>query len=106
MSIKKGLTILKSLALALLIAGIVGQVWTLAMWNHYAAQLPRFPVPEQGRVYQLALHGIVVYQTAKEHTSFWMISNWSWVIFCIGFAAGIVYQWKSGELSKYFQTLK
>jgi hypothetical protein len=97
------LTILKSLAITLLVAGLLGQVWTLAMWNHYAAELPRIPVPEQGRVYQLALHGIVVYQTAKEHSLFWMISDWSWVIFCIGFAAALVHQWKSGKLATYFR---
>ncbi len=97
---------MKSLAIALLIVGLSGQAWTLAMWNHSAAALPRTPVPEEGRVYQLALHGIVVYQTAKEHSIFWTISDWSWVIFCIGFAAGLVHQWKSGKLSKYFRTLK
>lgn len=96
-------TVLKPLSIALLIAGLLGQMWTLAMWNHYAAALPRIPIQAEGRVYQLSMHGIVVYQTAKEHSLFWMISDWSWVVFCIGAAAGLVHQWKSGELSRYFR---
>ena len=92
----------KTLAIALMAMGLLGQVWTLGAWNRYATELPHSPNPEIGRVYRLALHGFVVYQTEREHSIYWGVENWSWGIFCVGFAFGLAHQWKSGELKKYF----
>jgi hypothetical protein len=93
---------LKMLSIALMAIGLLGQMWTLAAWNRYAKELPRFPDAKSGRVYRLDLHGLLVYQTAREHSIFWGIENWSWMIFCVGIVLGLVVQWRSGELRKYF----
>ena len=96
---KQGL--LKMMSIALMGIGLMGQTWTLAAWNRYAKELPRLPDAKSGRVYRLDLHGLLVYQTASEHSIFWGIENWSWIIFCVGIALGLILQCRFGKLSKY-----
>ena len=96
----KGLAFLKIVATTLLMVGLLGGLWTLATWNYDAGALPRSPDPTSGRVYRLTEHDVTVYQTRREHTFYWAISEWSWPIFCIGMGLALIHDWRSGELRR------
>lgn len=48
------------------VVGLAGILWTASIWYQYQRTLPRQPDALAGRVYPLNVHGIVVYQTARE----------------------------------------
>ena len=83
--------------------GILGQIWNFGIWEYEARVLPRSPEIATGRVYRLSLHGLLVYQTAREHSIYWGIEAWSSWIFYIGWAMALIHIWKSGELKRFLK---
>jgi hypothetical protein len=86
-----------------MLLGLAGQFWTLAVWNYDASALPHSPAPESGRVFELNFHGVSVYQTAREHITYWSIDDGSSALFIVGFALGVVHVWKSEGLRKFLR---
>ncbi|HVA95744.1 MAG TPA: hypothetical protein VNI36_12680 [Candidatus Dormibacteraeota bacterium] len=100
----KRLKYLKMAAVTFMLLGLAGQLWTLAAWNYDASALPRSPDAQSGRVYKLNFHGITVYQTTREHTIYWGTDDASNILFIVGFAFGILHEWKSEGLMKFLGT--
>jgi hypothetical protein len=69
---------LEALAKAFLASGALGLLLTFLNWNIYCTHLPTSPE----RVYRLAQHGMVVYQTRAEHLVYWGVCDTS-VILCL-----------------------
>ena len=57
---------LKTLTITFMAAGTFGLLLTFLLWNLYATYLPAYD-SATGRIYRLAQHGLIVYQTKAEH---------------------------------------
>ena len=56
------------LAIVLIAAGFIGQLWSNQIWNHYLDTLPRAPDVATARTYRDDnFHGYVLYETREEH---------------------------------------
>jgi hypothetical protein len=89
--------LLKAVTIALVGGATLGMASGFILWEIYANTLPHSPDPASGRIYRLAMHGLVLYQTAGEHALFWGVVKWSIALVWLGAAAGLIYQWKFGE---------
>lgn len=92
--------LLRIASITLCVAGLLGALWSMAIYNLYFDNLPRSPNPATGSLYPLNIHGVVVYQTLKERSHLDNWEHWSWGTFIFGFVLGLIHQWRSGELRK------
>jgi hypothetical protein len=88
---------LKRLTIALMAAATLGLLLTFLLWNLYSAHLPTFPDPATGRIYRLAQHGLIVYQTKGEHLLYWSVLLCSVVLGCFGGFGIVIYEWISDK---------
>lgn len=72
------------IALMILIPGAVLWLYTWALWSSYV-NLPRRPIPTEGRIYPRGIHGITVYQTAEERNKLNILFRVSIPVSVIGF---------------------
>jgi hypothetical protein len=86
----------KVIAAVLLVAGLAGQVWSDKIWNTYFLTLPRAANPTSGRTYaDDSFHGIVVYETAKEHFKLYAVEYSSEASVAIGLMIAVLSEWKT-----------
>ena len=91
------LATLKALALLFLLPGLGGLIVSAMISTHYLDTMPRWPVPEEGRVVARGIHGVSVYQTPEEDRQLTLIEYSSLGIFLTGLALGVVYMEKWGS---------
>lgn len=87
---------LKFFALLFLLPGIAGLITSAMISAHYLDVMPKWPAPEQNRVVPRGIHGITVYQTAKENRNLNLIEYSSVGVFSVGLVLGLVYLEKWG----------
>ena len=97
------LKVWKIAAITLTIAAILGGLWGLTIYGRYWDVLPRSPDASSGRIYPFGMRGITVYETLQEHKYLDYIETLSSAAFYAGFALALAYEWKSGELRRYFR---
>ena len=95
------LTTLKFFALLFLLPGLGGLIVSAMVSTHYLQALPKVPVPEQNRMVPRGIHGITVYQTAKEDRNLNVLEYSSVAVFCLGLILGLVYleKWGAAQTS-------
>ena len=86
---------LKTYALALMLPGLAGLIVSAMISVHYLDTMPRWPSPTELRIVPRNVHGIVVYQTAKEDRMLDLAEFSSVGVFLAGLGLGLVYleQW-------------
>jgi hypothetical protein len=92
------LTILKIFALAFLLLGLAGLIASATISTHYLDVRPTAPAPGEGRTVPRNIHGVIVYQTAKEDR---MLSTCEWSavgIFLVGLTLSAIYLEKWGSM--------
>lgn len=82
---------------ALFLAGMLGLIWTMAIYNVYLDKLPRSPNVATGNVYPLNVHGVGVYQTLTERSHLNNVEHGSWGIIICGIVLGMIDQWREDE---------
>jgi hypothetical protein len=82
---------------ALLVSGILGLLWGMAIYNVYLDKLPRSPNPTTGNIYSLNIHGVAVYQTLRERSHLDNVEHGSWAIIIFGGVLGLIWQWSEDE---------
>jgi hypothetical protein len=87
------MSILRKTVISLLLVGFILSIGR-AVFIHlsYAAEMPRVPDPQTGRVYAITVnHGTVVYVTGEEwHWADFVLNNGLWLAVVCGGALGIV----------------
>ena len=92
------LTILKIFALAFLLVGLAGLIASATISTHYLDVLPTSPAPGEGRTVPRDIHGLIVYQTAKQDR---ILSTCEWTavgIFLVGLTLSAIYLEKWGSI--------
>jgi hypothetical protein len=94
------LATLKFFALVFLLAGLAGLIASAAISTHYVVVMPPKPAPEKLRVIPRSIHGVTVYQTAKENS---LLNTWEYTsvgIFLVGLTLSAIYmeQWGSMQV--------
>ena len=92
------LATLKFFALLFLLFGLAGLIASAAISTHYLVVMPQKPVPEELRVVPRSIHGVTVYQTAKEDR---LLRTWEYSsvgIFLVGVVLSVVYLEKWGSM--------
>lgn len=92
------LAVLRFFTLLFLLPGLAGLLVAAMISTHYLDSMPKDPVIAEGRVVPREIHGIVVYQTAKEDRRLSVVEYSSVGIFIIGLSLGLVYLEKWGTL--------
>jgi hypothetical protein len=97
------LAVLKFFALVFLLPGLGGLVFSAMVSTDYLENLPKSPTPTEQRLTPRNVHGIVIYQTAREDERLSIMEYGSVSVFLVGLLLGIVYleKWSSsrqGEL--------
>ena len=82
------------------IAGILGLLWTMAIYNAYIDNLPRFPDPATGNIYPLNAHGVGVYQTLAERSHLDNVEYASWTCIIFSFVLGMIHQWREDRKTR------
>jgi hypothetical protein len=82
---------LKFCALLFLLPGLAGLIISALISTHYLGSMPKWPVPEEGRVVAREIHGTTVYQTEHENRELDLIEYSSVGVFLIGLVLGVVY---------------
>lgn len=85
------LTALKFFALLLLLPGLAGLIISAVISTHYLDSMPKWPVPEEGRVVAREIHGTTVYQTAGENRELNLVEYSSVGVFLAGLVLGVIY---------------
>jgi len=85
----------KGTAIVLIVAGTLGALWGLAVWNRYWDILPRSPDLASGRVNPFSMRGVIVYETPQEGAYLNRVWDLSAGAFYVGFALGLAYKWNS-----------
>ncbi len=88
---------LKFFALLFLLFGLTGLIASAAISTHYLDVMPRVPAPGELRVVPRNIHGMTVYQTAKEDQ---FLNAWEYSsvgTFLVGLVLSAVYleKWSS-----------
>jgi hypothetical protein len=96
MSAKWG-RLLKVTHVACFVGGVIGLLWSMAIYQTYFNNLPRSPNPQTGNLYPLNIHGAVVYQTLQQSCRLDNWQHWSWGFVILGAVLGWLYQWRSGD---------
>jgi len=89
---------LKFFALVFLLAGLAGLITSATISTHYLEVMPQKPIPEELRVVPRSIHGVTVYQTAKEDR---LLSTWEYTsvgIFLVGITLSAIYMEKWGSM--------
>lgn len=86
----------RTIALVLLIPGLLVWVYSGTIWTRYLQALPRVPDQNTGRVYPGNIHGIVVYQTRAEQMRLDLTQDISIGVFFLGLLIGALEErpWK------------
>jgi len=90
------LGVLRFFALLFLLPGLAGLVISAWVSTSYLENLPRMPIPAQSRMIPRNIHGIIVYETAKEDHRLEVLEDTSVGIFLVGLTLGLVYMRKWG----------
>lgn len=90
------LPVLKFFALLFLLPGLAGLIISALISTHYLDSMPKWPVPEEGRVVAREIHGTTVYQTEHENRELDLIEYSSVGVFLVGLVLGVVYLEKWG----------
>jgi hypothetical protein len=90
---------LKALTITFIAGGTFGLLLTFLLWTAYSTYLPRTPDPATGRIYRLAQHGLMVYQTRREHLLYWGVLDCSVVLCVLGGFGIVMHDWMSDKLS-------
>jgi len=93
---------LRFLSLVFLLPGLGGLILSAMISTHYLDTMPRWPVPDEGRIVARGIHGIAVYQTEEEDRQLSLIEYSSIGFFLVGLALGVVYleKWGSTQTSR------
>ena len=91
---------LRFLSLAFLLPGLGGLVLSAMISTHYLDTMPRYPVPEEGRIIARGIHGIAVYQTEEEDRRLSLIEYGSVGFFAVGLILSFVYLEKWGRVEE------
>jgi hypothetical protein len=96
---RTNLVVLKFFALLFLLPGLGGLVFSAMVSTDYLENLPKSPTPSEQRMTPRNVHGIVIYQTAKEDQRLSVMEYGSVSVFLIGLLLGIVYleKWSSSH---------
>ena len=94
------LATLKALALLFLLPGLGGLIVSAMISTYYLETMPRWPVPEEGRIVVRGIHGVAIYQTPEEDRQLTLIEYSSVGIFLTGLALGVVYLEKWGSVQE------
>ena len=92
------LATLKFFALLFLLFGLAGLIASAAISTHYLVVMPQKPAPEELRVVPRSIHGVTVYQTAKENR---LLSTWEFTsvgVFLVGVTLSVIYLEKWGSM--------
>lgn len=96
------LATLKFFALLFLLFGLAGLIASAAISTHYLVVLPRVPAPgptpDEFRSLPRSIHGVTVYQTAKENR---LLNMWEFTsvgIFLVGVTLSVIYLEKWGGM--------
>lgn len=92
------LATLKFFALAFLLVGLAGLIASATISTHYLDVMPHGPEPGELRVVPRSIHGVTVYQTAKEDR---LLSTWEYSavgVFLVGLVLSAVYLEKWGTM--------
>ena len=93
--------LLKIAAVLLIVAGLVGQVWSQRLWDLYFDTLPHSADKAAGRVYlDNNFHGVPVYETSQEHFRLYAVEYSSEALFFLGLVAGAFAEWKGHRAKK------
>ena len=92
-----GEKLVKITSIASFIAGFLGLLWTMAIYNTYLDRLPRSPDAVNGNIYALNAHGVVVYQTLAERSHLNHVEYWAWGLGIFGAVLGMICQWREDE---------
>lgn len=92
------LATLRFLSLLFLLPGLGGLVISAVISTQYLNTLPRWPVPEEGRIVVRGIHGVTIYQTQEEDTRLSVIEFSSVGCFLVGLTLGVVYLERWGSL--------
>ena len=88
---------LNYVAIALMLFGIAGGVWSSSIWSQYLRTLSRTPNAALKRIYPRNIHGIVVYQTYAERTRLNTIEYSSAGLFLLGLLIGGILEEQRGR---------
>jgi hypothetical protein len=96
---RTNLALLKFFALLFLMPGLGGLVFSAMVSTDYLENMPKSPAPSAQRTTPRDIHGIVVYQTAKEDQRLSAMEYSSVSVFLVGLVLGIVYleKWSSSR---------
>jgi hypothetical protein len=89
---------LKFFALVFLLSGLAGLIASATISTHYLDAMPRVPTPGELRIVPRNIHGVTVYQTAKEDR---FLNAWEYSsvgIFLVGLVLSGVYLEKWGSI--------
>jgi hypothetical protein len=97
------LATLKFFALVFLLFGLAGLIASATISTHYLEVMPRVPTPgeptpDETRIVPRSIHGVTVYQTAKEDR---LLSTWEYSsvgIFLVGVTLSVIYLEKWGSM--------
>jgi len=90
------LTLMKRLALVLLLPGLGGLIVSAMISVHCLATMPQMPDLEAGRVVPRAIHGTTVYQTPQEDRRLNILEYASAGVASLGLAFSMVFLAKWG----------
>jgi hypothetical protein len=86
----------KVVAIVLIVAGFIGQVWSHEIWNRYLDTLPRSPDVAAGRTHRDDnFHGYVLYETREEHFRLYAIEYSSEGLVFLGLLVGAFGEWRT-----------
>jgi hypothetical protein len=96
---RTNLALLKFFALLFLLPGLGGLVFSAMVSTDYLENLPKVPMPGEQRMTPRNVHGVVIYQTAKEDQRLSAMEYTSVSVFLVGLLLGIVYleKWSSSR---------
>jgi hypothetical protein len=92
------LATLKFFALVFLLVGLAGLIASATISTHYLDVMPQKPAPAALRVVPRSIHGVTVYQTAKEDR---FLNTWEYTsvgIFLVGLTLSAIYLEKWGSM--------
>lgn len=90
------LGVLRFFALLFLLPGLAGLVLSAWVSTSYLETLPRIPRPAEQRMIPRNIHGVIVYQTAREDRRLDFMQDASVGIFLVGLGLGLVHMRKWG----------
>jgi hypothetical protein len=93
----RAVTILKKIITVSITVGSFAMLLTFLLWSLYATHRPTSPDLASGRVYRLAQHGLVVYQTKGEHIFYWGVSDCSLVLYGVAVLSIAAYEYISNK---------